>query len=92
MKKFDLDNFTILPHHILVAETSQPDYEMGRKILLELNYNQYVLVEGWHCSCYDFDDSEWDAIEYNEEELRKLASTDYNKYSDFWKQVREQID
>ncbi len=38
----------------------------------ETNYGEYVLVEGSHCSCYDFDDTKWEATVYTREELKKL--------------------
>lgn len=81
----------IEPHHIVVAQTSEPDYEMSRYILLRIDYGRYVVLEGHHCSCYDFDDTEWHAIEYNRDELSKLATADYNSDSEFWKQVRIHI-
>ena len=63
-------------HNILFCTTSSVDYEMERLMLLEkmdnLQYDQYVLVEGYHCSCYDFDDCIWEAIELNEKELITL--------------------
>lgn len=91
MKKFDLDNFKIEPHHILVAQTSYPDYEMSRDILLEIGWDSYVIVRGYHCSCYGFDDTDWDAIEYTLEELRKLADAPYNETDFFWQQAKKQI-
>lgn len=85
----------IKPHQILVASTSEPDYEMNRKILIKdiegLQYGEYLLLEGYHCSCYDFDDTDWDGTIYTKEELIKLANADYNKNDVFWKQVLEQI-
>ena len=66
----------IKPHNIVYAATTKPDYEMERLILLvdmpETNYGEYVLVEGSHCSCYDFDDTKWEATVYTREELKKL--------------------
>lgn len=64
-------------YNIIIAFTTTPDYEMQRWLLLEdmedLKYDEYVVVEGFHCSCYDFDDTEWEAIKYNKEELIKVA-------------------
>lgn len=91
MKRFDLDNFNILPHHILIAKTSQPDYEMSRRILLEISYDRYVVVEGYHCSCYGFDDSTWEATEYTRNEIIKLANAEYNKDDWFWNEVLLQV-
>lgn len=86
----------IKPHQILISITSEPDYEMERKILLEnveeLNYGEYLLLEGSHCSCYDFDETEWEGIIYTKEELLKLAKADYNKADIFWQEVLKQED
>lgn len=84
----------IKPHQILVAYTSTPDYEMTREMLLTdiegLNYDEYLYLEGGHCSCYDFDDTDWDGIIYTKEELEKIGLS-YSKDNVFWKQVLEQI-
>lgn len=85
----------IKPHQILVAITSEPDYEMDRKMLLEniegLKQDEYLVLEGFHCSCYDFDDTDWSGAIYNKEELSKLAKADYNKNDVFWREVLRQI-
>ena len=95
MKKYQegrLNKLQLQPYNIVVAETSEPDYEMSRKILLEgldgLQYGEYVLLEGGHCSCYDFDETEWDAMVYEQEELIKLANADYNQNDKFWQLVK----
>ena len=83
MEKYILENKTdIKMHNVLFAITSERDYEMERLLLLEnmpdTNYNEYVLAEGYHCSCYDFDDTTWDCTKLNEEELKKLLeNTDH---------------
>lgn len=85
----------IKPHQILFAWTSEQDYEMERKILLEyvdnMGCDDYLLLEGFHCSCYDFDDTEWEGTTYSGNELKKLANADYNKNDPFWKMVRNYI-
>lgn len=81
-------------HEILIAETSEPDYDMNRTILAELDslgYDEYLLLEGSHCSCYGFDETEWCGTIYTREELMKLANADYNQRSIFWEQVRTQL-
>lgn len=88
MKKIDWKKLDIKPHHIVIAHTTEPDYEMSRYILLEVDFGTYVILEGFHCSCYDFDDTEWEAIEYSEDELRRLADAPYNQNNEFWKQVK----
>lgn len=86
MEKFDfkgvqLKNIVNL-HNIVYATTSEPDYEMSRCILLEdlegLKYNEYVVIEGFHCSCYGFDDTKWEATKYTKDELIKLAESHQN--------------
>lgn len=72
-------------YNIIIVFTTRPSYEMERWLLLEdmedLKYGEYVVVEGYHCSCYDFDETKWEAIKYNKEELIKVAedrvSNDY---------------
>lgn len=91
LKKRDWKTLEIKPHNIIFAYTSEPDYEMERRILLEIKYNEYVILEGGHCSCYDFDDTEWEAIQYDSEELAKLANAEYNSRDLFWEQVRIHI-
>lgn len=96
MRLFENENIRYLniqPHNVVFAWTSQIDYEMGRKILLEnldgLEYDEYLLLEGGHCSCYDFDETEWDAIVYTKEELRKLAKS-YSEET-FWNMIKNYI-
>jgi hypothetical protein len=91
MKKVDWKTLDIKPHNILMAYTSEPDYEMYRMILLEIEYGKYIVLEGYHCSCYDFDETEWEAIEYSNEELKKIAKADYNANEDFWKLVKDHL-
>ena len=77
MKKIDYKEIKISPADILFASTSDPDYEMSRVILLE-QAGKYIILEGGHCSCYGFDDTEWSAIEYEIDELKKLP-LDYGR-------------
>lgn len=101
MEKYDLKKEDIKLHNIIIANTSEPDYEMSRWLLLEglpnLKYNEYVIVEGGHCSCYDFDETIWDAMKYSEEELVKIAndrvSTNhwYSAEKEFYRNVLEYL-
>lgn len=62
---------------IAIAATSDRDYEMDRVILVEDwdGYEKsYTLITGDHCSCYDFDETRWDATVCNKDELRKIVS------------------
>lgn len=77
MEKYNLKNKTdIKMHNVLFATTSERDYEMERLLLLEdmpdTEYNEFVLVEGYHCSCYDFDETNWDCTKLTKDELNKL--------------------
>lgn len=76
MNKYKLNENMIKPHNILFAKTTEIDYEMSRLILLEdmpnTRYDEYVLAEGYHCSCYGFDDTEWDCLIVSKDELKKL--------------------
>lgn len=83
-----MDNYNIKDnkpklHNILFATTSPKDYEMDRLLLLEdmpeTEYGEYVLVEGYHCSCYGFDDTRWEATKYTKDELSKLLTREYNE-------------
>lgn len=68
----------IKPHQILVDVDG-------------LEYDEYLLLEGGHCSCYDFDETDWHGTIYTKGELIKLAEADYNENDVFWKQVLEQM-
>lgn len=65
-------------HNVLFATTSGRDYSMERLLILEdmpnTEYDELVLVEGYHCSCYGFDDTQWEATVYSHEELIKVLS------------------
>ena len=80
MQKYNLKNKDdIKLANILFATTSTRDYEMCRLVLLEnmpnTNYNEYVLAEGGHCSCYGFDEIEWDCIVLTQKELEKILES-----------------
>ncbi len=34
----------------------------------------YTVVYGYHCSCYDCDDTQWDATTYDKQELLAVAN------------------
>lgn len=99
---------------IVVASTSMPDYEMDRIMLIddrykfeyddmgELNWikEAYIIAEGSHCSCYDFDETVWEFIAYTREELIRLCKARISDFEGkwvnhrlcyFWKMVLEYI-
>lgn len=76
MERYNLKDKKIEAHNILFATTSERDYEMERLLLLEdmqdTEYGEFILAEGGHCSCYDFDETEWDCIKVTKDELNKI--------------------
>ena len=92
MEKYDIKKENIKFHNIIIAITSKPDYEMSRWLLLEnlenSKYGEYIIVEGSHCSCYDFDETKWDAIKYSKEELIKIAE-DRISTNNWYKEEKE---
>lgn len=76
MEKYNIKDKKIELHNVLFATTSERDYEMERLLLLEdmpdTKYDEYVLAEGYHCSCYNFDETEWVCIKVNDDELNKI--------------------
>lgn len=52
------------------------------------DYNEYLYLESYHCSCYEFGDSAWEGIIYSASELIKLANAEYNKNDVFWQMVK----
>lgn len=68
---------------IVFVATSKPDYEMDRTMFVENypNYGEHTLVSGGHCSCYEFNDTKWDATTYTLEELRAVV-TNWREHSD----------
>lgn len=62
INKFDWKG--VLPHHIAFAFTAENnDMGMDRIFLLEgfPNYGHFTIVNGGHCSCYNFNEVKWDA-------------------------------
>lgn len=71
---------TIEPWRVICATQSTPDYNEERYILLydddfPMLGGPFLVLEGWHCSCYDWDDVEWDATRYTHDELLTLAES-----------------
>lgn len=77
MKKIDGFKIEQVPHsNIAIVVTSEPDYEMDRVMLVEdyPDYQDFTIVQGGHCSCYGFDEVQWEVITYTKEEAIKLAT------------------
>ena len=67
-----------IPHHsIVVAVTTEEDCCDTQRYLLaehQPGVGQYTLIEGGHCSCYEFEDIDWTATIYEHDEIVKLLS------------------
>lgn len=78
MEEYNLKNKTdIKMHNVVFATTSSAvGWKMKRLLLLEdmpdTKIDEFVLVEGEHCSCYDFDETNWDCTKLTKDELNKL--------------------
>ena len=72
IQKFDIKSIPV--EKIVFVLTSDIDYSMERIIFVEHweDYGNYLILQGSHCSCYDFDEADWDATIVDEEELKKL--------------------
>lgn len=67
---------------IVCAAQSEPDYSEDRQILLyggnEGDYHgdgPFIVLDGGHCSCYDWEEVEWYATEYTRDEILRLAKS-----------------
>ena len=61
---------------IVAVVTSAPDYEMSRLVYVEdwPEYDDHSVIDGGHCSCYGFEDTEWTGTTYTRDELRVAAT------------------
>lgn len=83
---------------IICASQSEPYYSEDRQILIYAGQDRYddgyMLLEGGHCSCYGWEEVDWNATAYSREELEALArsKTDGGCYEKsermFWAMVR----
>lgn len=77
MEKYELKKENIKFHNIALSLTNSECFEAERFLLLEdlndIKYNEFVVVEGYHCSCYGFDDCKWEAVLYSVSELIEIA-------------------
>lgn len=102
----ELLNNEVDPHNIPISDiilsyTQDDGYESQRNFLLETYGNSkvgedYIIIEGSHCSCYDFDDTYWEFTAYNHDELIKIAKSRAEDSSywnpTFWKMVLKYLD
>lgn len=73
---------TIDTWRIVCAAQSEPCYSEDRQILLYgakegdyYNEGPFILLDGSHCSCYDWEEVEWYATEYERDEILTLAKS-----------------
>lgn len=90
MEKVNIKDYPITYANVVFAKTISDCYNEDRLIVID-DYPNFILAEGGHCSCYDFDEVQWEAIKYSREELEKLASAPYNKESTFWNGILKYI-
>lgn len=67
---------------IVCAAQSEPNYSEDKQILLyggnEGDYHgngPFIVLDGGHCSCYDWEEVEWYATEYTRDEILRLAKS-----------------
>lgn len=67
-----------VPHsRIVFAATEENDYDGDRILIAESwpEWNDYTVISGNHCSCFGFDEVDWDATVYDEHDLRKVLES-----------------
>ena len=88
VNKFDISKIQL--NKVVFAITSPLDYSMNRIYVIEnttigsgSDYGAYLILRGWHCSCFDFEETEildWEATELvGYDELSKFFSGWYNR-------------
>lgn len=103
MKEISMKDIEVRLDNVILTSTQGNFYDQNRYFLLDGEFKEcngrhqdhYIVVDGYHCSCYNFDETEWTAIEYSEEELETLSQADYNYEGNgslFWRQVRIWLD
>ena len=79
VNRFDVSK---IPFHSIVFTVSSDDiccdwdriyYIENLNIECKVDYDSYLIIDGSHCSCYDFEDTEWTATEYTFGEFKKLV-------------------
>lgn len=95
MKKVRVPS-SIEPWRIVCAAQSEPDYSEDRQILYYASERDdihsdgpFVLLDGGHCSCYDWEDADWDATEYARDEIDALAKSKVGGYGCYYESERK---
>lgn len=100
MKNYEVPK-AIEPWRIICAMQTEPDYDEERFMLIYAGDNvyddRYALIEGSHCSCYDWNDTEFHGTEYTRKELETLYKNKdenafwYNAERRLWKLIEEAL-
>lgn len=108
MRDMKIQAKDIVGSAVAVAYTDEHAWESSR-IMLVVTWDipdglyglskdsEYAIIRGSHCSCYGYEDIEYDATLVSEEELLKLTKAPYNNDPEdseapFWNSVREYLD
>ena len=88
MEKISPFKFEWVPQHSIVASvtTEEACCDSTRYVMAENQpeYGQYTLIEGNHCSCFDYDSVQWEAMIYDEDEVIELMSAWWNKHQTYY--------
>jgi hypothetical protein len=66
-------------HVVFTVTSADQCCDMDRMYLIEhwpehdYGDEQFLVLSGGHCSCYDFPQADWEATYYSREELEKVA-------------------
>ena len=68
---------------VICASESTPFYDGSKLILIDANERyssgeSFILLDGYHCSCYGFEDTAFDCTAYSKAELRELVKAKLN--------------
>lgn len=107
MRDMKIQAKDIVGSAVAVAYTDEHAWESSR-IMLVVTWDipdgvydlfkdsEYVIIRGSHCSCYGYEDIEYDATLVSNKELFKLAEAPYNNDPEdsdapFWSSVRKYL-
>lgn len=86
-QKYDISAIRV--HDIVFAVTSAPDYEMDKAVFIEdyPDYGSLMILSGGHCSCYGFEEVEWDAYIFKpaKGETWKVRNQEVVKLMETWR-------
>lgn len=86
---------SIATWRIVCASQSEPNWSEERYILIYAGDDPrtycgegYILLEGGHCSCYDWDEVDWSAVKYTAAELKKLGESKIDEHGCYYEAER----